>query len=742
MTKRNKKKTAQRQKLPLNLYWTALIFLILIVALSINFKLQQTSIKQEMSAPLASQEDIQQTAQTFATICSGDGKTIAMNFAPSEIKTAVQVFETSKCVTTAGINCAVSIAKGQVKSAVTGVLLKALVAAVPEVGPALGTYNTVNGFISAGSQIEKGCINVSQTGAVTAMDNLTISTGQDISGLVHGDVDIPDSQKLFVKNTVISKREGEFVLKSKGSSSAATINGKYINFNGIIRVVEGENNALNIISADFIVGKGGAIVNTTNYMAALKEGTHVVFNETEGLSLPEGQDGNLVKIFQDGIESNILLGDSFVNVKLVNGKYQIRGNHFEVDGIKVYSETGKASVTINEKGSSYTKSKETILETKGIRISGDESTLCLTDKCEKDSSLGKNYVFLDETQKVIKLVSGDKKESEIDFLEGNAFVKTNGKLSIATKENILSATEISSTDGKEIEITTDSMSGITIKNGEEEQEIIDGKLYAKATSVCSESTDIVQCEKSNGKSTPLKLAIINNKRTETPQGTEVELTGAKNSVTEVNEQDSAALQKCEPKQPGLAERCKIWAYANLMEKNYISRINEKEVVIYPALSPDKPVEAVVSSLNGAKVYEDKNYKNLISDQEIKVVYNGAGAPVGQWQRTKGEQGKGEFHSYIKPEIPSVPEKEEYVKVSIKTPTWAGNVAVSQRIINTASQLSEAGAINDVVISSKEADILSRASKGESLSKEELNELTGNTALGKLVKAQGWVITQK
>jgi len=611
--------------------------------------------------------------EAFATMCSGDTKEIAMSFGPQEVQTAVKAYEIGGCITTYGATCVASIAEGQIKAAATQQLLNSLVTAVPQIGPAITTYNAVNGFISTGSKIQKGCLKMDKSGTIYEMDPIDISAdkkgnAQDISNIFYGNnAKLNDNQRIFGKNIKLSNKDKNFLIDA--NNSLVKINGKEANLaSGNIKISRIQDNkgnitGTNVESADIVIGKGGGTLKFGNYEGTFKEGTKVLFNSTTGFSFPAGQAGKSFFMSSNGINSSILLGNSSASVKLVNGKYKIEDNNFEVDGMKVYSDKGLASLTINEKNNWYIKGKNTVVETKGIRIGGDESNLISWSTNVTDYS--KNYVVVSEVMNTVNIYSGKRSEIDIEFLKGNPFINTNGTVKLTTRDGALTLVQISKSPDGPLGIIVDSMSGITIQNAQGETILKDGKLYGqRAYNIYSESIVRIAEDSKNGIVTPMTISVVPHEKIETPKGTILELKNvAPNYILKVIDSDDLGLSTCSNKQmapappksflsevkrfitgyasAGLVESCTIWFNANLRGKNTFIQEGDK-TKIYDS-TKQKYVELISSAKKGE--YVGIKDQTLDTGATYKPVYDKDANEIGmQLKDSEGKYGSVQYYN--------------------------------------------------------------------------------------------------
>lgn len=462
------------------------------------------------SMSISAQQEIE-TAQTFAKLCGGDvGEVVVKELGDSKIKgafdAAYKVKQGAQCLAIP-TSCVGELVKGYAKNFVTSQALEVATAAIPEVAPALAAYNMVSGLVQAGSTIKEGCLDVDTKGMASKIDPFSISAdkdgnAQDISSLFFGSAKITDEQKMFGKNIELSKSEGKaFRIKAK-ENAFVKINNKEANLaDGYIDMARTEDKdgkaSVNVNKADVTIGKGGAELKFGDYEGTFTEGTRVLFDAENGFMIPEGQQGKIAKIGKS--QNTIKLGENGIRAKIINGKYVLEGKSFELDNMKVYAGENEVLAGITVEDTYYTKAKGTVIETRGLKIGGDE--LNLFNKGGQIKDYGKNYIYISEG--AITLNSGKESETEVEFLEGNEFVKTNGKFKISALNDGNTLARIAQNEDGKMGILIDPQSSMTITNGQEGMIVANGKLLQKAASVCKGEAEC----KEYGKTTPAEIVF-------------------------------------------------------------------------------------------------------------------------------------------------------------------------------------------------------------------------------------------
>lgn len=410
------------------------IFAIILLAILVNILVNIISIS------------AQQELETLATICGGDAEAMVMSFAPAEVQAVKQVADIAGCLELTG--CVASMAEGKVKSMA---IAEILAQADPKFKAVVLAYNTASGLISTSSKIYNGCLKVDKNGLMNEIDPLVIEneegTSEDISKLFYGEQKITEEQKIWGKDVRISKEEkGLFILKAKEGSSVQ-IGGKEVNLrNGNIKFERTKDEKGNLVvdvkEADIVIGKQGGELKFGNYEGTFPEGMHVLFDAETGFTFPSGQERKEIEIRGiDGKKSSIILGKYQVDASLVNGEYKIRGDIFEIDGVKVKGISGKGSLIIKSDG--YMLNKGSIADWNNLEITSNEDVFI----AKEDRTSGyKNWIKAEDTLSFegygfdIQLTKGAK---WADIEEGDLLKYTledgrvdieNGKINIITKE--------------------------------------------------------------------------------------------------------------------------------------------------------------------------------------------------------------------------------------------------------------------------------------------------------------------
>ena len=487
MTKRkSKKKATQRQKLPLNLYWIALIFLVLIAALSINFKLQQKSVKQEMLAmpapPAASAPALVFKTETAVKIVvtkvlsfTPEGRTVLTAYKGATMLYSLSTNPTQTVFSAAvgkldemapGSSAAIqtlmganpmTILKGMALDKVQQEIIGKIYESLPPDQKVLflnaqeyGSYIKQTFQITDENELKKyaDMTNFNQTSGI-----LTIKTkdGKDFLQIPKG-WEMKSGENGILSITSTDEENQEFKFADKASA--------YLKKGGTIKIKDDQ-----IIEADFITSKESRLKLGDNKELSVGANTKVSYKKGE------------ISVGEDGKFSKIMYGDDLLTsnntMRIFGDTY--KGKDFQLNNLHVRG-------TIIQLGkNAYRKTGDSWVETEGMIIKPDKNFNSEVDIYFDGKEHSGNYVSLSKEKRNLIISSDEKKRIDIYFTKENNILRIgeNGQFNIDSLSNnkiIIKNRDDEGLIPQMTMISKEKSEGCFIDNGAKTIELDEGKV--------------------------------------------------------------------------------------------------------------------------------------------------------------------------------------------------------------------------------------------------------------------------